>query len=288
MPKINPRLLKTEEPFQLFATSETVRQAILADMKTRGYDSAFPVVVWNKVIVDGHTRVSVAKQLGIDVEYVDKNFNSLTGALHYAVHCQKDRRNVSLEALLKAVEAIDVEEKKAAQERQKEFGKQTVRTDLGKQPLRSKERNITKGESAEKTGEVLGISSTQVKRVRVINDPRTPDEIKEKVKAGEYSISKGAELARESRKPKQEEEVQHVEQVTIPGLTRDKEPKFLGQVERALERGERFLHTGFLYEEEIQMMARFQSVLQGLCAQANMTLTSKKRRIDEISTKGAN
>ena len=282
MPKINPRLLKTEEPFQLFATSETVRQAILADMKTRGYDSAFPVVVWNKVIVDGHTRVSVAKQLGIDVEYVDKNFNSLTGALHYAVHCQKDRRNVSLEALLKAVEAIDVEEKKAAQERQKELAGTHPQT------LASKEAKVGKGKSAEKTAETLGISKSQVERIRVINKPETPEEIKEKVKAGEYSISKGAELARESRKPKQEEEVQHVEQVTIPGLTRDKEPKFLGQVERALERGERFLHTGFLYEEEIQMMARFQSVLQGLCAQANMTLTSKKRRIDEISTKGAN
>lgn len=263
----SPHLLKDREPFRsLFVTSEAVKRSIQADMKVRGYDPAFPIIVWNrsvdgryeKIIIDGHTRAAVAKELRQDVTYVEKNFNSLAGALHYAVHCQKDRRNITPEALLKAVEAIDVEQKEAAHKRQKELSGTRVKgNNETSSTLRPKEPKVSKGESAEKTGEALGISPTQVKRIRTINNPATPIEIKEKVKKGDISISKGAELARAAKQSKPED-------------PRRMKPVFIGQLERALDRGSAYLgvHVLPLYEDEVEKIRIQKGRLDALYTQA--------------------
>jgi len=263
--KCNPRKLKVEKPFKLFETSETVRQAILADMKENGYDSAFPIIVWprdvdghtERVIIDGHTRAAVAEQLEIKVQYIEKNFTSVAGALHYAVHCQKDRRNVSREALMEAVEAIDVEEKKAAQERQKELAGTHPQT------LASKEAKVGKGRSAERTAETLGISKSQVERIRVINKPETPEEIKEKVKKEEISITKGAALARAAKKGEAGEPHESHDD-------RPKQPKFIGQIKKALDRGSAYLGVDVLplYDAEVEEIRIQKGRLDALYTQA--------------------
>ena len=144
------------------------------------------MIAWNGVIVDGNTRASVADELGLDVLVSDREFDTVADALDYAVHCQKDRRNMTNAGIRAAVEALDEKEMPAARERQ--GARSDLRTSV------PSDTEVKKGRSCEQIGKILGIGSSTVSRVRAIN--KGPEEIREKVKSGELSIHKGAELAR--------------------------------------------------------------------------------------------
>lgn len=190
-----PEILKTREPFKsLFPTPKAVWEAVFNDMRVRGYDPAFPIVTWDDTVIDGHTRLEVAKQLRKGVYVVEKGFVSTKAALDYAIHSQRDRRNLTPEGLRKAVAAIDTEEIEKAEARQKELAGSHGKT------LAPQGAKVSTGKSAAATGEALGVSARQVERARVVNKPDTPQEIKDKVDSGDLSLKKGAELARQAKK----------------------------------------------------------------------------------------
>ena len=88
--------IQTAEPFKsLFPVAQATINAIEQDMRERGYDPAQPVSTWNGVLVDGHTRVQAAKRIGfIEIPAVAQDFADEAEAVLYAIHCQRDRRNV--------------------------------------------------------------------------------------------------------------------------------------------------------------------------------------------------
>jgi ParB family chromosome partitioning protein len=150
------------EPFaSLFTIKPEVFEAIKADMKTNGFDPSKPVNVWKKangtrVLIDGYTRVRAAEELGIlRVTSYEKFFTSEAGALAYAIHTQRDRRNLSDAELLRLIEVLD--------QPQEGFRSTIAAIEAnGEKPKKT----------AEITAQAVGTSRAKVERARaVLADP---------------------------------------------------------------------------------------------------------------------
>jgi ParB-like chromosome segregation protein Spo0J len=103
--------IKTAEPFKsLFPIEGEVLDRIQADMREHGYDPSQPVVLWSEkgIVIDGHSRLQAAQELGLEeVQVHKKSFPDEAAALEYAVHNQRDRRNLTQAQLFKMIEIVD-------------------------------------------------------------------------------------------------------------------------------------------------------------------------------------
>lgn len=102
--------LTTRPPFStLFPIDRSTVAAIMASMEKNGYDPAEPIIAWNGTVIDGHTRLAAATELGLDdVAVISRTFESDAEALEYAIRRQRDRRNMSDAALLSCIAACDM------------------------------------------------------------------------------------------------------------------------------------------------------------------------------------
>jgi protein gp37 len=183
---MNPKEIKTREPFnRLFPIDYNIEEAILEHMKEYGYDQDQPVILWKEenVVVDGHTRLQVAKRLGLeDIPVSMKSFPDELSALKHAIHNQRDRRNFTDIQILACIEIVD---------KVKQSGE---RADLASIDARS-----NKGKSAETTAKIVGTSQAKVERARkVLSDPKE----KESVLKGEKTIHKAAQDVKEKTQEK--------------------------------------------------------------------------------------
>ncbi len=142
------------EPFSsLFEIKSETLEAIKADMRANGFDPSKPVNVWKtaegkRILIDGYTRIRAAEELGLlSITAYEKTFKDEAEAMAYAVHTQRDRRNLTDKERLHFVELFD--EKK---ERGGAMGP----------------RGPIEGRSAAITAEALGTSESTVKRARVV------------------------------------------------------------------------------------------------------------------------
>lgn len=178
--------LTKAEPFSsLFTIKPEVFEAIKADMAVNGFDPSKPVNVWRKVdgtraLIDGYTRVRAAEELGLlRVTAYEKSFASEAEALAYAIHTQRDRRNLSDAELLRLIELLDRPQ-------------EGFRAPLA--PIGANESVATK--TAVITADAIGISARKVERARtVLSDP----EEAAAVRRGEKSIHEAAEAAKAKR-----------------------------------------------------------------------------------------
>ena len=109
--------LVLEEPFKsLFAIREDIKNAIRSHMQEHGYDESKPVDVWKRpsqdgfdyVLVDGFTRTQAAKEAGrLTVTAYLHAFASVEEARDYAIHTQRDRRNLSDAEIMSVLSLID-------------------------------------------------------------------------------------------------------------------------------------------------------------------------------------
>lgn len=178
--------LTKAEPFSsLFTIKPEVFKAIKVDMAVNGFDPSKPVNVWRKpdgtrVLIDGYTRVRAAEELGLlRVTAYEKTFVSEAEALAYAIHTQKDRRNLSDAELLRLIELVD----------RPQTGFNT--------PVAAIEATDGKPrKTAEVTADTIGTSRAKVERARtVLSDP----EEAAAVRRGEKSIHQAAETAKAKR-----------------------------------------------------------------------------------------
>jgi ParB family chromosome partitioning protein len=174
------------EPFaSLFTIKPEVFQAIKADMKANGFDPSKPVNVWKKsdgtrVLIDGYTRVRAAEQLGLlRVTAYEKIFTSEAEALSYAVHTQKDRRNLSDAELLRLIEIVD--------QPQEGFNTTLAAFEAtGGKPMKT----------ADITAAAIGTSRAKVERARsVLADPEEATAVRK----GEKTIHQAARDAKTKR-----------------------------------------------------------------------------------------
>ena len=98
------------EPFsEIFPVDNKTLRAIQENIVLNGFDEAEPLIVWKRngklVCVDGHTRYMAAQALGLSqVPVIEKSFNNDNEAVEYAIHRQRDRRNLSDAELWKFIE----------------------------------------------------------------------------------------------------------------------------------------------------------------------------------------
>lgn len=173
--------LKTAEPFKnLFPIRATVLSEIIDDMTVNGFDSGHPIVVWNMMVVDGHTRLKAAMAAGIEeIPVICRNFADEEEALEYAIRSQRSRRNLTDYELLQCLKQLDC--------RGKRGGDMRKRTEIT-------------GKSANTTASILGISRSSIERLRAINDYAS-DEVKDALRQGHFSINRAYEETMRTRRP---------------------------------------------------------------------------------------
>ena len=184
---MNPKDLKTREPFEgLFPIDPAMLATITASMKADGFDEAQPIVVWQGTVIDGHTRLAAAIAAGIvDVPIARKRLVDEDKALAYAIHNQRDRRNMTSADMLRCIAIVD--RRKAAGER----------TDLASSDARSPDGKPRPKSSAE-TAAIVGTSPATVERARTILDSGDA-ELRKAVDDGKMSIAGAAAAVKEKR-----------------------------------------------------------------------------------------
>ncbi len=206
---MDPQAIKTGEPFEgLFPVDARTLDAIAKDMEANGYDAAHPVVIWAQkdVVIDGHTRVAAALAAGFDdipVSY--RNFDSEDAAVEYAIHSQRDRRNLSDADLLRWIEEVD---------KRRKAGRPSGGQNKLTQDCVNKQDHHARASSAE-TAAVVGTSARKVEQARTVIDKGT-DETKEAVKKGEKSINQAYnETVKKEHVPRDPEDVP-MDRIEVP------------------------------------------------------------------------
>jgi len=184
--------IELKAPFkELFKIKLNTAEKIEKSMQVHGFDLAFPLVLWGNVLVDGYTRYAAALKLGLkEVPVEVKEFKDEKTALEYAIHNQRDRRNLSDAELLQLVELTDqkLDNKEAATKETKE------------------------GATVNKTAEALGVPASKVADARAV---LADEEVAEEVKAGTTTLNKGARKARKKKKVKRLSEEQKIQKERI-------------------------------------------------------------------------
>jgi ParB family chromosome partitioning protein len=183
--------LKTAEPFDsLFPCDQNKVEAIATDIKTHGYDKAHPVVAWEErgVVIDGHTRLAAAKRAGLtEIPVVFKKFASEDEALSYAVHEQRNRRNLTDADIVRLVDALDKRRSRGRNHRAEEAREEIASSEVYKT-------------SAAETAKRIGVSKTRVENARAVSDSNDAA-LMEAVATGQMSLHKAAVKARAAKKP---------------------------------------------------------------------------------------
>ena len=178
--------LLREEPFvSLFQIRQNTLAAIKADIEKKGFDLSKPVNVWGRkgedggldyVLIDGFTRVAACEQLSLlTVTAYVNDFADKDAALEYAIHQQRDRRNLTDAEILTFIEAVDkpVEGFKTA--------------------LASEDATLDAKKTSEITAAKAGTNASKIEKGRaVLKHPA----IAKKVKSGRLSINRGYSQAR--------------------------------------------------------------------------------------------
>jgi len=191
--------LKIEEPFKsLFMVNERILESIQEDMGKNGYDESKPITIWKekRIVIDGHVRLQAAKNVGLtEVPVVEHDFDNEEAAFEYAIHNQRDRRNLNDANILYFVEKYDEIFPRGGDRRSK----------IGNPKLEKKDKE----DSRDITAKRLGISADKVSQCRYVLKNCTDSEKKD-ILDGKKSIhqvwksSSDAAKNQENKEKKQE------------------------------------------------------------------------------------
>jgi protein gp37 len=183
--------IKSEKPYNsLFSINPHILNAIKENMEVNGFDVAFPIITWRNTIIDGHTRYNAASLAGItEIPVKEKEFNNEQEALEYAIHNQRDRRNITDAELIRCVEVLDKRNNHGGDRKSEDFQNQVAPAQLEK--------------SHQRTAEILGIGERKVSDLRTIIDSKD-SEVKQQVEAGEKSVKQAAIEIRQQKKQQTE------------------------------------------------------------------------------------
>jgi len=145
----------------IFTISDKIKDGIVENMKLYGFNKEEPLALWGKILVDGRTRYTSAKEVGIkEIPFIEKNFETREDAIMYTLERQALRRNLTSAEILTAARTL-LSKKKAAN---------------------------GSGRSAEALAKLLGVHVTTLyKAEAILRD--APEEVIEAVEKGEMSLS---------------------------------------------------------------------------------------------------
>jgi ParB family chromosome partitioning protein len=238
---MNIKLLKTENIFEnLFSRPEEMIEQIAQHMKDHGYDNSQPINVWDRnveenqgdvVVVDGHTRLEAAKRAELsEVCVTVMDFSDEDTAVQYAIHNQRDRRNITDAEISRCILSVD------------KFKKTGRKRDAEK--LASGEASF--GKSAQETAKIVGTSRAKVEKMRTIEN-YADEQTKQAVDEGKKSINRAYN---ETRQKKKEQKVavdnENQEKIKVTPETPKLSPtlkmafkKFLSEIKQAKMNGYR-------------------------------------------------
>jgi len=167
----------------IFAIHDKYKDGIVKQMKEFGFYKEEPVTLWGKILVDGRTRYTAAKEAGLkEIPAVERNFESREDAIMYTLERQALRRNLTSAEIVIAAQTL-LSKKKAA--------------------------NGT-GRSANMLAELLGVNVSTLYRAEAILR-EAPEEIIKAVKNGHMSIRKGFDNRNQNSTPAtQKQEVKFI------------------------------------------------------------------------------
>jgi len=163
--------IKIASPFMdLFSVKEEILDGIIENMKLNGDDRSKPLDIWAErgVVLDGHTRLAAAQQVGILTVPIHKHsFENQADALLYALYNQRNRRNWTDAEKQKAIGLID-ELRPRGRKKKAPSGANS------------------QGKSAVVTARKIGVSTRTVERARAVaKSPRH----RRAVQTGQQTIS---------------------------------------------------------------------------------------------------
>jgi len=222
--------IQIKDEFQIFpVNSREVINAIKESMEYDGFDEATPLVVWGDVVIDGHTRFVAAQEAGLEeVPVIDYDFDDEEAAIDYAIHMQRDRRNLTDVEYFSAIEKL-----KEMRSDHGGFSNINVDNDKTKQvvksPLDSNKPNYISSnpKQNERTrdhiAKQIGIGSKKVQEAITVSD-HADEKLKEEVTSGEKSIHKAYTEVQEKRK---EEKQQKTKEEKKQDFTKTKDGFFI-------------------------------------------------------------
>ena len=173
--------LRMRHPFStLFRRETSVFTRIVMHMRAHGYDYSQPIVAWRngdeELVVDGSTRLDAARETDQEVvSVVYKQFADEKEALDYAIHNQRDRRNLTDAAIQQVVEV-----------RYK-----PVQGFRGASSARTRANGV---KTSQKLAKSLNIGKTKVEMALFVE--RYAPDLSRQVKLGEISIHAAHEKAK--------------------------------------------------------------------------------------------
>jgi hypothetical protein len=208
----HPTEIKTHETFEnLFPIREELLKKIEENMTKRQYDYSQPVILatWEgqeePVVIDGHTRLQAAINMGIDqIPVFTHELDTEEEALELAIHLQRNRRNMTDAEFFACVEALDRIRDRGG-DRRSEQAKSTPQH-CG---------NGGRSASAKEMAQMLGCSPRKVEQARTVKKHADEETLKA-VKSGEMSVNKGYQETQKKRKgagtAKKEDQVNKAEE----------------------------------------------------------------------------
>ena len=160
MKLINLKEIKSQKPFNaIFSKDEKVITAIKENMELYGFDEAFPIILWNNIIIDGHQRYEAAQKANLsEVATISYDFDNEQAAIKYAIHNQRDRRNLTDIELLRCVEILDKIKDRGGDHKSDQFKIKNLKVNYCSEP------------TATRTAELLGIGTNKVNDARTVLD----------------------------------------------------------------------------------------------------------------------
>jgi len=137
----------------------------------KGYDKDYAMIIWkgHDIIVDGHHRYAICKELEIEPVISEREFDSIEDAILYAIDHQKSRRNLDAGQLaIVGITRFEAEERIKARKRQLESGNQYA-------PGLTSSVKEGKGESAAIIAEKAGVKKSNIYQVRAVREKGIPE-----------------------------------------------------------------------------------------------------------------
>jgi len=160
----------------LFTVSDKNKNEIAENIKKFGFYKEEPVTLWGKILVDGRTRYTAAKEAGLkEIPAVEREFATREDAILYTYDRQVLRRNLTSAEMLQAAQTLLKKEKAAN-------GEGRIAAPLAKR---------------------LGIHVSTLYQAEAVAR-EAPAEIIESVKNGEMSIKKAYNKVKQREKPEVE------------------------------------------------------------------------------------
>lgn len=178
MLKIKDIVLKPEFE-KLMVMEDSVLEKMMASMREEGFKSGHEIHIWRRgkenILIDGHTRKRAWESLGNKtIPCIVHYFATLEEAKSYAIKEQINRRNLSGQALLEAVQNFNFEKGKG-------------------------HTTGEKGKASEIIAKQIGVSPKTVEKTRVVLKEATPDQL-EAIKKEELSMNQVFNQIQEKKK----------------------------------------------------------------------------------------